>query len=175
MNNRLSEVLGKTPPTTLAIIATCTVIYGLQIVMDLDLQRFTMCPRLVLYVHEYYRIVTCAMFHGNFMHIGMNMLSTFHLSSMLEKRLGTLPHLLTSLGAILVTAIVYIFIAWSASFLLGHDSFMYEHSIGFSGVLFHFCVLECNLVQSSSRNLFGIVNVPTQAYPWALLVALQNP
>lgn len=141
--------------------------------MDLDLQRFTMCPRLVLYIHEYYRIVASAMFHGSFMHIGMNMLSTFHLSSMLEKQLGTLPHLMTALGAILSTSVVYIFIAWSASFLLRYDHFMYEHSVGFSGVLFHFCVLECNLVQSSSRSLFGIVNVPTQFYPWALLVALQ--
>lgn len=50
---------------------------------------------------------------------------------------------------------------------------MYEHSVGFSGVLFHFCVLECNLVQTSSRSLFGIVHVPAQAYPWALLVVLQ--
>jgi rhomboid domain-containing protein 1 len=173
MSNRFNEVLGSTPPATLLIITTCAVVYGLQILMDLDLQRFTMCPRLVLYIHEYYRMVTSALFHGSFMHIGVNMLSTFHLSSMLEKRLGTLPHLMTALGAILVTSVVYIFIAWSVSFLLGYDSLMYEHSVGFSGVLFHFCVLECNLVQSPSRSLFGMVNVPTQSYPWALLVALQ--
>jgi len=132
-----------------------------------------MCPRLVLYVHEYYRIITSALFHGSLMHIGMNMLSGFHLSGLLEKRLGTVPHLVTTLGAILWTSAVYLFVAWTASSAFGYDAWMHQHSVGFSGVLFHFCVLECNLASSASRSLFGAIQIPTYLYPWALLIALQ--
>ena len=173
MSNRFRELLGSTPPTTLGILAVCLSVYGLQLAMGLDLERFTMCPRLVLYVHEYYRIITSALFHGNLMHIGMNMLSGFHLSTTLEKRLGTLPHLMTTLGAILCTSIVYLAVAWTASFLFAYDAWMYQHSVGFSGVLFHFCVLESHLSSNTSRSLFGVINVPTYLYPWALLILLQ--
>jgi membrane associated rhomboid family serine protease len=173
MNNRLSETVAKTPPATRGIVAICLGIYALQVAMDLDLERFTMCPQLVLYIHEYYRIVTSALFHGNLMHIGMNMLSVFHLSTLLEQRLGTLPHLVSTLGAILLTSLVYISIAWIASTLLEYDEWMYQHSVGFSGVLFHFCVLECNLSSNTSRSIFGMFHVPTYVYPWVLLVLLQ--
>lgn len=172
MSNRFSETMAKTPPATLGIFAVCVGIYALQISMDLDVELFTMCPRLVLYVHEYYRIVTSALFHGSLMHIGMNMLSLFHLSTLLEQRLGTLPHLVSTLGAILLTSLVYIFIAWVAS-VFTYDGWMYQHSVGFSGVLFHYCVLECNMASNTSRSLFGMIHVPTYLYPWALLVILQ--
>lgn len=173
MTNRFQELLGSTPPTTLGILAICTGVYGLQLIMDLDLERFTICPRLVIYVHEYYRVITSALFHGSLMHIGMNMMSTFHLSVLLEKRHGTLPHLVMTLGAILWTSALYLFVSWMASFMFGYDAWMYQHSVGFSGVLFHFCVLECSLASNASRSLFGMVQVPTYLYPWALLVLLQ--
>ncbi len=173
MNNRLYELLGSTPPATLAIMSICLIVYMFQITMNLDLEQFTMCPRLVIYLHEYYRFVTSALFHGSFIHVGMNMVSTFHLSTMLEKRLGTLPHLTTTLGAILVTSMVYTLVAGAASFLFGYDDWMYQHSVGFSGVLFHFCVLECNMISNGPRSLFGIVHVPPPLYPWALLIILQ--
>lgn len=141
--------------------------------MDLDLHLFTMCPRMILYLREYYRIITSALFHGNLMHIGMNMLSTFHLSAVLEKRLGTIHHLISTLWAILLTSLFYVLVACLASFVIGYDAWMYEHAVGFSGVLFHFCVLECNMMSNQSRNLFGMVNVPAYLYPWALLIVLQ--
>ena len=59
----------------------------------------------------------------------------------------------------------------SAAF--GFDGLMYQHAVGFSGVLFHLSVLECNMGQNRSRDLFGIVTVPSYLYPWVLLFALQ--
>lgn len=50
---------------------------------------------------------------------------------------------------------------------------MLQHSVGFSAVLFHFSVLECNLYPHHSRSLFSFVNVPAYLYPWALLIVLQ--
>jgi rhomboid domain-containing protein 1 len=107
------------------------------------------------------------------MHIGMNMISSYHLSMLLEKRLGTIPHFVTTLGAILMTSLFYLGVSWLASTLFAYDALLYQHSLGFSGVLFHFLVLECNLTSNTSRTLFGVVQVPTFLYPWVLLVVLQ--
>lgn len=171
--SRSSELLRSIPPCTLGVLGLCIVIYILQLALDLELETFTMCPRLVLYIHEYYRVVTSALFHANMMHIGMNMLSTSAISSMLEKRLGTLRHILSTLWAILLTAAIYIFISWAAYAIVGYDQWMYQHSVGFSGVIFHMSVLECNLSPSQSRSIFGFFSVPAFLYPWALLVILQ--
>ena len=50
---------------------------------------------------------------------------------------------------------------------------MYQHSVGFSGVLFHLSVLECHYGPLQPRSLFGMVSVSPTLYPWVLLVALQ--
>ncbi len=46
-------------------------------------------------------------------------------------------------------------------------------AVGFSGVLFALTVQESFLGAGSSRSLFGLVNVPSKLYPWAMLVAMQ--
>lgn len=173
MSNRFRELLSSTPPVTLGIITLCCSVYVLQKIMDLDLDRFTLCPRMIFYLHEYYRILTSTVFHGSLMHIGMNMMSAFHLSMYLEKHMGTIPHLVTTLGAILMTSTIYLSVCWIASTLFASDTLLYQQSVGFSGVLFHFLVLECNLAASPSRSLFGVIQVPNYIYPWVLLVGLQ--
>jgi membrane associated rhomboid family serine protease len=173
MSNRFQEVLRSTPPVTAGIVLLCCMVYVLQLILDLDLDRFTMCPRLVFYLHEYYRILTSCVFHGSFVHIAMNMVSSYHLSMLLEKRFGTIPHFVTTLGAMLTTSMFYLGISWLASTFFAYDGLLYQHSVGFSGVLFHFLVLECNLSPSNSRSLFGVVEIPTYVYPWVLLVVLQ--
>ena len=50
---------------------------------------------------------------------------------------------------------------------------MYQDSVGFSGVIFHLSVLQSDLIQNSTRSLFGLINVPAAFYPWALLATLQ--
>jgi membrane associated rhomboid family serine protease len=171
--SRSSALLRSIPPATLAVLGICISIFLLQMISDLDLEKFTMCPRLVLYIHEYYRVFTSAVFHANIMHIGMNMLSTSAISSMLEKRIGTLRHIFSMLWAILLTAVIYLLIAWIAYAVFGYDKWMYQNSIGFSGIIFHMSVLECSLLPNQSRSIFGFFSVPSYLYPWALLVILQ--
>jgi membrane associated rhomboid family serine protease len=173
MSSRPNELLRSIPPATLAVLGICIVIFVLQLVLDLELEKFTMCPRLVLFIHEYYRVFTSALFHANFMHIGMNMLSTSAISALLEKRLGTLRHVFSILWAIMLSAAIYIVIAYAAYFFFGYDKWMYQHSVGFSGIIFHMSVLECNLSRSQSRSVFGFFSVPSFLYPWVLLVILQ--
>lgn len=171
--SRSTELLRSLPICTLGILGLCIGLHVLLLALDWDLQQFTMCPRLVLYLHEWYRVITGALFHANLMHIGMNMMSTFGISTLLEKRLGTLRHLLSTLWAILLTSLIYLGVSYALFLFLGETKWMYQHSVGFSGILFHMTVLECNLSTTRSRSLFGFVNVPTYLYPWALLILLQ--
>ena len=107
------------------------------------------------------------------MHIGMNMMSTVAISSLLEKRMGSIQHALTILWAILLTSVVYTAAAVLLYLSLGMEDLMYQHSVGFSGVIFHLSVLECNLTPHRSRSVFGFLTVPAYLYPWALLLVLQ--
>jgi rhomboid domain-containing protein 1 len=100
----------------------------------------------------------------------MNMMSTLALSTLLEKQMGTLRHLLSILWAILMTNVVYILVSYLLSTLFAYDDLMFQHAVGFSGVLFHLLVLESNLLgqQESYRSVFGVINVPSWSYPWVL-------
>lgn len=107
------------------------------------------------------------------MHIGMNMLSTAAIATMVEKRFGTLHYLLTVLWAIILTGIFYVSIAVAAQIILGNDDLMYSHALGFSGIMFHLLVLESNLTPHGTRSVFGFVTVPSYAYPAVMLVVMQ--
>lgn len=101
------------------------------------------------------------------------MLSTYAIGSLLEKQLGTLGLIVTMLWSAIVSCSLYLCIATLAHYIFDYDKLMYDHAVGFSGVLFHLSVLECHLSPQFARSLFGMVNVPAALYPWALLVVLQ--
>ena len=167
------ENLSNTPAATLFIVGTCVSIYTFQIICEPNVHNFTMNPRQIIYLHEYYRIITSTIFHANFMHIGMNMMSFIAIGSTLERQFGTVWHAFTILWSIFLTAAVYIFTAYILYFCFGTEGLMYQHSVGFSGVIFHLSVIQSNLNQHSTRSLFGMINVPSASYPWVLLVVLQ--
>jgi membrane associated rhomboid family serine protease len=167
MSSRAAEAFRTIPTGTVGIVGLCCSLYVVQFVVGLQLHHVTLCPRLVIYLHEYYRIITSALFHGSFMHIAMNMMSTVAISSLLEKRTGTLFHILLTMLSILLTSIVYIGFAFLLS-LFGYDGILFQHSVGFSGVIFHMVVLESNLGPHISRSVFGVFSVPSFLYPWVL-------
>jgi len=171
--SRSVELIRNTPVATLGVIIFCTLIHILQNVLNWKLHLYTFCPRLIIYAHEYYRMFSSAFLHANIMHIGMNMLSTYAIGSLLEKQLGTLALIVTMLWSAIIACSLNLCIAMLANYLLGYEKWMYDHAVGFSGVLFHLSVLECHLSPQFSRSLFGMVNVPSALYPWALLVVLQ--
>jgi membrane associated rhomboid family serine protease len=143
-------------------------------VLDINVKLFTMCPRLVLYLQEYYRVISSCFFHGSLLHIGMNLMSTAAISTMIERRLGTLTYILTVAWAVILTGVLYVSIAWLSQAVLGRDELMHSHALGFSGIMFHLLVLESNLIgPNASRSVFGIVNVPSYAYPMVMLVVMQ--
>jgi membrane associated rhomboid family serine protease len=172
MNNRSTDALRQLPPATLAVISICVFLFIIQITMNWNIQLLTMCPRLILFMNEYFRIFTSVFFHANLMHIGMNMLSTSTISTVLEKRIGTLRLIFSIWWSIILTSTIYIIIAYTAYIIFGYDKWMYQHSIGFSGIIFHLSVLESYL-HPGQRSVFGFFSVPSFVYPWALLLILQ--
>jgi len=171
-SNRSADALRKIPPTTLGVIGLCVSIHVCQTVLGWNLDLFTMCPRLVLFTHEYYRVFTSVFFHANLMHIGMNMLSTSAISSALEKKLGTTTLLFSIWWSIFLTAAIYMTIAYGAFVIFRYDAWMYQHCVGFSGIIFHLSVLESHL-HPGPRSVFGCFSVPSSVYPWVLLLVLQ--
>lgn len=171
--SRAAEVAASIPLANRFIIGLCVAVFLLQTILNLDLQDFTLCPRNVIYDHEYYRIFTSCVFHGGLIHIGFNMMSTAAIGSLLEKRFGTLRHIFSVFLGMFLTSSTYILVACLLSWVCRYDKLMYQHSVGFSGVLFQLSVLEANLSPNSTRSVFGMLQVPAYLYPWALLVALQ--
>ena len=167
-----SESLRNLPPTTLGTIILCVSIHVIQFLLGWNQLVFTMCPRLVLFTHEYYRVFSSVFFHLDLMHIGMNMLTTFSLSTLLEKKFGTLRLFLSIWWAILLNAAMYLLIAYLGYAMFGYERLMNQHALGYSGILFYFTVLESRL-NSGRRSLFGFISVPSWAYPWVFLVGLQ--
>lgn len=164
--SRFEETLRTIPPITLGTIALCCILYILQVVLDIRVTNWTLSPALVL--SQPYRVITSALLHNGPLHLGMNMMSMYAIGMMVEQRLGSLRLLFTIVASIGMTAAVHVSIAWVAAFAVNVMGPMHQHSIGFSGVLFHLSVLECNMGSHASRSLFGFVEVPAKMYPFAL-------
>ncbi len=171
--SRAAETLANIPLATLCIMSVCCLVYLYQFLFDPPMHNFTMCPRLVIYMSEYYRFISSSLFHGSIMHIGMNMMSTMAIGSSLERRIGTLAMATTILWGIQLTSSIYTFISWLLYMTFGYEHLMLQHSVGFSGVIFQLAVLEANLSPDRTRSVFGFINVSSKMYPWALLVILQ--
>jgi membrane associated rhomboid family serine protease len=168
--SRFHELLRNITPATLGVVSLCLFLFLVQVSTNHPpLRAVTLCPRLVVFEGEVYRILTSALFHASLMHIGMNLMSTLAIGGMLEKRLGTLRVCYTMLLSIVMTSLLVIAAALFLDLVLERKGLMNQHSIGFSGVIFHLSVLECNLgSHESSRSVFGLLEVPSYLYPWVL-------
>lgn len=116
------------------------------------------------------------------MHIFMNMTSTMAIGKMLEQRLGTLMTYLTIAYGILLSSCLYVMLSWLLFVICGYQPLMKQNCVGFSGVIFHLSVLETNHSSTNAnddnsstraRSVFGLFEVSSKAYPYALLVAIQ--
>ena len=170
--SRWQELIKNTPVTTLFIIFLCSVLHLLQVTVGPPLSAVSLSPRLVLGTGDLYRVVSSAFYHANVMHIGMNMLSMAAVGTLVEKRVGSLSLAVTILASLLLTSLLYLTVAYLAYSWCDYTPWMYQHCVGFSGILFHLSVLECAM-GLQPRSVFGVVHVPPALYPWVLLVVLQ--
>ena len=183
---RAAETLASTPPATRFITILCILLYAVvQCVLDVPISSIALNPSSILIDRQLYRLITGALFHANLMHIFMNMTSTMAMGKMLERRIGTMMTYLTIAYGILLSSCLYVAISWLLFVTCGYAPLMKRNCVGFSGVIFHLSVLETNHVSTTTndnvddgrttttRSVFGLFEVSSRAYPYALLVAIQ--
>lgn len=78
---------------------------------------------------------------------------------------GTLGFMLLTVLLVFVSNTMYV----AAAAAFGR---MYYASVGFSGILFAYAVLETSMSTAPTRSLCGVA-VPTRWYPWVLMVIIQ--
>jgi len=173
MAHPVQELLCRVPPVCFGCILVCIIIQVIVFLMDVELIDFAIIPRSVIYMQEYYRLVSSAFFHSGLMHIGMNMLSAATFGFMLEKSIGSLALMFLILWSVVLSGFIYCFFAWVAFELTWDMEWLMKAAVGFSGVLFTLAVVESYTATAPTRSFFGVVNVPTRVYPWVLLIILQ--
>ena len=136
-----------------------------------ELRFYTLLPAAILNRGEWYRILSSAYLHAGAMHLGVNMLSTAAVGRALETRWGTWRFLGWVFWSAPLAGATHVCLAWLLS-LAGFNEFLRQPSIGFSGVLFALVVSE-TWRSDARRSLFGMVEVPAKAYPFAMLAAMQ--
>lgn len=175
-SSRAVEALSRIPLSTASFGALCCLTFTFQILANPDVSHYTLNAQRVIFHQEYYRIITCAFFHGSIFHIAMNMMSYMTLGKSLEKRVGTFFMYLTVLWSVLLTSLLHISMSLAISIVTQDSSLLHRNSLGFSAVLFHLLVLESKCHDpaiASSRLVFGVIHVPSKFYPWVLLFTLQ--
>ena len=162
------------PLGTVVVIGLCVFIQLWVFLFNPPLNQFTLSALLVVYSHQYWRIVTSAYFHGGLMHILFNMTSVASLGGSLERCMGSIFFVYTVLWQTILCGTFNVAASWFLSMVVFDDlSYLKQQSVGFSGVIFALAVVDIHRSDLPTRSLFGFFEVPAKLYPWALLVALQ--
>nr|XP_021852010.1 rhomboid-like protein 15 isoform X3 [Spinacia oleracea] len=176
VTTRISQCWEGIPFITSAVVAICAAIYLVCLLVGYDsFAEICFLPPAILSQFQVYRIYTSVLFHGSFLHVFFNMLALVPLGSELERIMGSVRLLYTTLLLALSNAVIHLLIA----LLVAHNPFhpytflMNECAIGFSGILFSMIVIETSLSGVHSRSVFGLFNVPAKWYPWILLLVFQ--
>ena len=102
------------------------------------------------------------------------MMACFSLAPMYEKHVGTFRFLYISFIVTFFSGIMYVGISLTIALLSNDWTWLLSSSIGYSGTLFAYATLETFLPnQALTRNLFGMIEIPSKMYPWILLLVLQ--
>lgn len=172
MTSRLQEFLGHLPTVTLGLLFINIGVHAFIFLTSWPVNDFSFIPFLILKEGQYYRIVTSAFVHGGMFHIAMNMMSLVALGGALEPAYGSIRFLWISLLAIFLAGGIAFAFLYLCSVLI-NPSYLFTNSVGYSGVLFSYAVIEAFHSAEASRSVFGIFSVPTKWYPFILLLILQ--
>jgi membrane associated rhomboid family serine protease len=172
-SSRLHQLLQSLPPASLGILGSIVFIFAAQIILDFNVRQFTLCPADVILRGQVWRLLTSIVLHGSILHVGMNVMSGMGLCGALERTMGTVALVLTTLLSAVTSPIIHVVLATMARLVFGYDAWFQEHSLGFSGILFHYAVIEASFNSRQPRSVFGLFTVSSTFYPWALLFVLQ--
>ena len=170
--SRLAELLKTTPICLLHATILMLLAFMWTSQQHLD-HKFTMCPSAIIFQHEYYRIITSSFLHGSVLHLASNMMAFHSIGATLEESFGTIWHFSTILSSVVMVNCTYIVIAFLQYYLAFGIGGINQHAVGFSGTLFHFLIIQCQLSSNAVHSVFGMFQVSSKFYPWVLLVGIQ--
>lgn len=161
------------PAATKFLVVVCILVHVFLFLTSFSLNNFAINCYLVLYQHEYYRVVSAAFVHGGIMHIAMNMSSLVQLGSILEVKFGSLNFLLYSIWTVFLVGFVYVVISYFLSIALQDPTKLYQSGVGYSGVLFSYAIIDSYHTTDTVRSVFGMFTVPAKIHPFILLILIQ--
>ena len=155
------------------LIIIMTALYLLQfLVFDQSFLGYVVInPFLICEKFQFWRILTNIFFHGGIVHLLMNMMSLYQLGVSFERTVGTFSFFAHIIVFGLVSNLLYLFVAWFMKFG-GRPETYYGSAIGFSGVLFSLMVIDNKVSGGDKRSVLGLFLVPTEVYPWVMLVLM---
>jgi membrane associated rhomboid family serine protease len=166
------------PMATLFTVGLCVMIdIVFHRIFHFPDQRISLSPEKVIYKFQWYRLMTGPLFHFGLFHLVTNMLSAISIGTMVEGRYGTIRQGMNTLLAIFYTSIMFLLLAVLFSSTGFIKNMMHREAVGYSSVLFHFLVMEC---QMSHTHTFSIptgggrgITIPSTLVPWILLLVIQ--
>ena len=177
------------PPITCAImVVLCLSFAILQCLLQIRHKATNLRWKRIFISCEYYRLVTSAVMHSNAQHLGMNLLGIYFSGSQVEKLVGSKRFVWITIISMIITPLLYVSLAYLydsiiCTLFVGTDTL--GATKGFSGLIFSWTAIEClydanndddkqqpHSKKLSTRDVYGIIQVPIMWYPWILTAVL---
>ena len=139
---------------------------------DAILYSLCLIPSRVIKNFEFWRLITAPFLHSGIIHLAMNMGTFLQVGMSLESAIGTLSFFYHIIVFGFISSVIDVVLSYILTFI-GEESAYNAASIGFSGVLFALTLIDISITKDEYRSVFGILLVPSQVYPWIILIVLQ--
>lgn len=149
------------------------VIFIANVFLKFNLMNLSICEWPILYLKQYYRLLTHHFFHLNFIHIFFNLLIFYFIGRILEKKIGSMLLLIIILKSIILISLIYLGIIELLKYIvitsLKFKDYNYDFysAVGFSGILF--CIYEILCLFSSRaenyQNIFSFLPIKSKFLP----------
>ena len=165
------EFLEQIPFGTRWLLLLMVILYLFQFfVFDQSfLSYVTISPYFICEKLQFWRLFTSSFFHSGIIHLLMNMMTFYQLGVSFERSIGTFSFFCHIAIFGFISNLVYLFVAWFMKFG-GRPETYYGSAVGFSGVLFSLMVIDNTVSGGNKRSVFGLFLVPTEIYPWVMLL-----
>jgi len=175
LSTRFNVWLRTIPVITKAVLFVCVGLYLIGFVFGTFNGTVCYSSSSILNRKQVYRLVSGAWFHNGILHIALNMMAFLPMGSELERHMGSIQFMFTMLLFDIACGVIHLIISSVAFYnpFFSYDNWMFECAVGLSGVIFALLTVSTNNSQSSTRSVFGIVQVSASLYPWVLLIILQ--
>jgi membrane associated rhomboid family serine protease len=170
------------PLLSRVLFCVCVIIFILEAVDVISKSDCCFSPfKIWLSFAQVYRVFSSPYLHLDIFHLLFNMMALVSIAPMLERMCGTAALLVLTLFfevAIAILDFLLCFVTWkianyhNVGFLESMFPFV-ACAIGFSGVLFSYLTMEVSSHEVSSYSFFGCFTIPSQIYPWVLLLLIQ--